>query len=345
MRTLADVDRFSDALDRRAGFGHLLRALALHAATGEPVALLLEKSLPPHLSKSAVGAAAFDAGVESTWAQAFLSHVQPDTVLGRLAPLVIPAMTHTPIAAVSAPGASFVGQGAPAPLERLDADTVYAIPARLPVLVTVTAEMLKGPDPARAAGVLVTLCGGIVRDRQDAAFLSADARDAGNRPAGLLAAATDCGTGSPAALPAALADLWAACRGGNPARPFFLCSGETAIALATLPDADGGGLFRAIAAVGTGTIAGTPQIATPAAGDKLILVDAAAIGVCDAGLVADASMAAALQMADDPTNDATTGTATTMVSMFQTHAIALRLTRLIDWHIAFADTASYITIQ
>jgi hypothetical protein len=47
-------------------------------------------------------------------------------------------------------------------------------------------------------------------------------------------------------------------------------------------------------------------------------------------------------MLDNPTNDSVTPTATTMVSMFQTHSVALRAERVVNWSKRRSSAVSYL---
>jgi len=48
-------------------------------------------------------------------------------------------------------------------------------------------------------------------------------------------------------------------------------------------------------------------------------------------VMVDMSREASLQMLDNPTNNSATGTATSMVSMFQTNSVAFRAERTLNW--------------
>ena len=86
-----------------------------------------------------------------------------------------------------------------------------------------------------------------------------------------------------------------------------------------------------------GTLFGLPCIVseyvpTVSAGSYVALVNASDIYMGDDGGVAvDMSREASLQMADNPSNDATTGTGASMVSMWQTNSVAFRAERTINW--------------
>jgi hypothetical protein len=68
------------------------------------------------------------------------------------------------------------------------------------------------------------------------------------------------------------------------------------------------------------------------AGNLVVAVNAGDVFLADDGQVTvDVSREASLQMLDNPTNSSSTGTPTTMVSMFQTNSIAIRAERFINW--------------
>jgi len=91
-------------------------------------------------------------------------------------------------------------------------------------------------------------------------------------------------------------------------------------------------------------IAGSPD-----SGRMIILVNARDILLADDGQVTiDASREASIEMLDNPTNNSSAGTPTTMVSMFQTNAVAIRAVRFINWAkrrstaVAFIQDAAYV---
>ena len=109
-----------------------------------------------------------------------------------------------------------------------------------------------------------------------------------------------------------------------------------------------------------GTFFGLPVITSQSAvmvgspvsgeGNMIILLNAPEIVLADDGEVTiDASAEASIEMLDNPTNNAAAGTPTTMVSMFQTNAVALRATRFINWAkkrstaVQYIKDAAYVT--
>ena len=93
--------------------------------------------------------------------------------------------------------------------------------------------------------------------------------------------------------------------------------------------------------VNGGTLMGLPVVTSnsanipgsPSSGRQIILINEPEVFFADDGQVTlDVSREASIQMLDNPTNASTSGTtATTMVSMFQTHSLALRATRFVNW--------------
>jgi hypothetical protein len=83
---------------------------------------------------------------------------------------------------------------------------------------------------------------------------------------------------------------------------------------------------------------------SPASGRMIIAVVANEILLADeGGMSIDVSNQTALQLLDNPTNASTGGTvATAMVSMFQTHSLALRCTRFINWGVRRTGAVEYI---
>ena len=159
----------------------------------------------------------------------------------------------------------------------------------------------------------------------------------GERPAGLLWNKTQLAAGSPGSLPEDIELLFAETRGGAPDRPWFIVSPRGAVFLSLLRGADGP-MFPDVGVSG-GSIAGVPVAVSKAAGNRLVLVDAAAVGLWDGGMLIDQSSATSLLMDDAPSAGAQNTT-----SMYQTHSTAVRLIRLLDWVLAHHDGVNFITL-
>lgn len=105
--------------------------------------------------------------------------------------------------------------------------------------------------------------------------------------------------------------------------------------------ATGGTLFgfRVIVSRYVASITGSPDF-----GRMIVAINAPEVFLADEGQVAiDVSREASIQMLDNPTNTSTgSTTATTMVSMFQTHSVALKAVRFINWTKRRSTACQYI---
>jgi len=94
-----------------------------------------------------------------------------------------------------------------------------------------------------------------------------------------------------------------------------------------------------------GTLKGMPVIASNYVGTNVVLLNASDIYLGDEGGVqVDMSREASLQMDNAPgTQDALTGTGTSLVSMFQTNSVAIRAERIINWKRRRPSAVAYLT--
>ena len=113
-------------------------------------------------------------------------------------------------------------------------------------------------------------------------------------------------------------------------------SANTALALSLLLNPLGQTEFNGVTMSG-GSFLGIPVITSEylspvSAGGFVVLANAGDIYFADEGGVqVDMSREASLQMLDNPTNNSISGTATSMVSMFQTNSVAFRAERILNW--------------
>lgn len=130
-------------------------------------------------------------------------------------------------------------------------------------------------------------------------------------------------------------DLLAAISDGVPARPYLVFGAAAAREVVF----HGGDAFAGVQLVGAGNLHGIPTISTPAPAlaGLVIALDVSAIFISDEGITTDRAEAAALQMADDPTNASADGSspaqsvATTIVALWQSNSIGLRSIRHVGW--------------
>lgn len=105
--------------------------------------------------------------------------------------------------------------------------------------------------------------------------------------------------------------------------------------------ATGGTLFgfRVVVSRFVGAISGSPDY-----GNMIVAINTREIFLADEGAVAiDVSREASLELLDNPTNLSTGATAATaMVSMFQTHSVAMKAVRFINWTKRRSTACQYI---
>ena len=118
---------------------------------------------------------------------------------------------------------------------------------------------------------------------------------------------------------------------------YWIMTPSVALALSMLVTANGQYAFPNIGVNG-GTLAGIPVITSnsvahsTSAGSNVCLVKASEVFLADDNQVAiDVSQEASLQMDTAPSEEVTTPTASTVVSMFQTNSLAIRVERVINW--------------
>ena len=233
----------------------------------------------------------------------------------------------------------FVAEGSPMPAGHLDSANVQGRVAKLGMILGRRSRVaaLGRIDRDKLFEAHLRR---VIRDGEDTALLGTAAAVAGTRPAGLLNGKTGEGGGSPLSIADDVADLWRAVRDGEPDRPYFITSGAGAMYLASHRQTDGSATFPNVSAVGGGSIAGVPQLVSKAAGAKLILVDASAIGVTDGGLVLDASQYASVELDSAPVGDASA----VIRSGFQGNLSFLKIVRYIHWVLAYSDGVAYIDL-
>ena len=268
--------------------------------------------------------------------QTFADIVIRESVLGRLRTLgAVDAPPHCNIPADvgDGPTAAWVGEGNPIPLARASFSTATIQPTQLATLFAVSSELLRLSDP-RAQNLLVRLASRQLVRNLDLSFVS-DTAATSSQPAGILADVIGTLQASPAGLETGLEALYAAVVDGRAEAPVFIASGRGVLYLA----ATGLQVFRDAKLVG-GSIAGAPLLVTPAAGNRLLLVDAAELATFDDGIDVQASDISAIQMADPVTPGATS-----VVSGFQSGFSTVRLVQLVNWLKLRDDAAGFVALD
>ena len=288
---------------------------------------------------------------------AFAAAALPFSLIGRFGSEGAPPLTRAPFNAPTAFAdptslgsmVQWIENGAPKPLISASVDRFTLRRATAAFIVVLTDEVARFAAPGGEEFLQrqLALALGFGLDRL---FIDESIAATTSTPAaitnGASAAATSTGDAG-----SDLLELLQAFRvgGGWFASAVILISSANATALALRSGANGIPVFPGLSVRG-GTLAGLPCLASDAVGDRLIIVDTSRVLLAD-DLELDISRAtsATLQMLDNPTNHAGTGTATTMVSMFHTNSVAVRLERFINWQVTdeaavqWVDGVDYLT--
>ena len=269
----------------------------------------------------------------------FLAVFVKETVLGRIPYVPVPPTVLCPIVTENAV-ADFVAETRPAPAVKLGTAALAFLGfLKLSLILGIARDLLLATDD-RAVGLLERHLLRAARRGEDRALLSHDAAVAAERPAGLLFGLDSAGGGSPSSLESDLVLLWDSVRNGDPERPVFITSGRGAIFLGSLRNADGSSPFPNVSATSGGSIIGVPVVISPAAESKLVLLDAAALGVSDNGVEIEASQHATVEMDSAPVG----GASNVVRSAFQENLSFIRINRFVDWSLAYADGVGYLDL-
>lgn len=353
-------------------------AICLASAKGNvPQALEIAKnrySANEGLVTSLKAAVAAGTTTDTTWAAPlvdtyqrfagdFIEFLRPQTILGKFGTGSIPSLRRVPfnisVAGQTSGGAGYwVGEGAPKPLTKFDFNEVTLRWAKVANIAVLTDELVRFSNPAAEALVRQALADAL-RERLDIDFIDPSKAEVSNvSPASILNGVTPV-TSSGTDADSVRRDIAAVFQkyiaaNQTPMGGVWIMSASRALALSLMRNPLGQSEFPGINMNG-GTLEGLPVIVseyiprtagTPPAPDTdiVILVNATDVFLADDGQVMiDASREASLQMLDNPTNNSGDGTATTMVSMFQTNSVAIRAERWINWKKRRATAAQYIT--
>ncbi|WP_165856739.1 phage major capsid protein [Marinobacter sp. JSM 1782161] len=275
----------------------------------------------------------------------FVEYLRPQTILGKFGAEGVPALRSIPfnvhIRGQTSGGSGYwVGQGAPKPLTKFDFNDAYLGYAKVANIAVLTEELMRFSNPSAEALVRDSLAGALI-ERMDTDFIDPDKVEVSNvSPASVTNGVT------PVVSSGNDADAIRVDVGGamqkfiaaniTPASGVWIMSATTALNLSLMRNALGQKEFPEITMMG-GSFEGLPVIVseyvpTSSSGHYVILMNASDVWLADDGnVVIDASREASLQMLDNPTNNSSSGTATSMVSMFQTNSVAIRAERWINW--------------
>lgn len=287
----------------------------------------------------------------------FVEFLRGSTIIGRFGQGNIPALRNVPFninirSQIAGGTGQWVGQGAPKPVTDSGYANVYLGWTKVAGIAVITEDLARFSNPSAQLLVRDDLANALI-EVIDTSFIDP--------------AWTGTNNVSPASVTNAIADIPSV---GNdeasididvaaamsqfinakiaPTRGVWIMHPVTALNLSLMKNALGQKVYPDINMNG-GTFEGLPVITShhvPLTTDGYIvaLLDASEIWLADDGQVTvDYSTEASIQMLDNPTNNSATGTATQMVSMFQTDSIALRAHRFINWKLRRAAAVAVIS--
>lgn len=287
----------------------------------------------------------------------FVEFLRPRTIIGQFGQGGIPELNRIPfnvrIAGQTSGGnAYWVGEGAPKPLTQFDFTATELRWNKVATIAVLTNELIRFSNPSAERLVRDGLAGAVI-ERIDIDFVDpAKAAVANVSPASITNGATAIvSTGVDAeSIRADIRALWApfiAARNA-PRNAVYIMDSTTALALSLMQNPLGQSEFPGLTMNG-GTFMGVPVIVSDylpvtSNGGMVVLANASDIWLADDNQVTvDVSNEASLQMLDNPTNNSGTGTATSMVSMFQTNSTAFLAERYINWARRRASGVAYLT--
>ena len=360
--------RLEEQLPKGVEFARYVKCLV--AARGIPFAALgvAKANYPQHPRIETVLKAAVAAGTttDATWAgpfveyqtltSEFIDYLRPKTIIGQFGVGNVPALNSVPfncrIQEQTSPGSGYwVGEGAPKPLTSFDFTSRTFGFNKVANIAVLTDELMRFSNPSADVKVREALANAL-RARLDIDFIDpAKAAVAGVSPASITNAGTpitSAGTGVDG-VRADLEALMAAFTAANLTPNAVIMSPGNALALAFMVGPLGQPAFETMSSTG-GSIRGIPVVVSNYVGDvgdssgsPIIMLATEEVYLADDGVVTiDASREASLEMLDNPTNNSATGTATSLVSMFQTNSVALKAERTINWAVRRPAGVQYI---
>ena len=287
----------------------------------------------------------------------FIDYLRPQTIIGKFGQNGVPALRSVPfniriVGQTTGGVAGWVGEGKPKPVTAFEYTPTTLLYTKVAAIAVITQELARFSTPSAESLVRDALRDCIV-ERLDRDFVDpAEAGSANVQPASItngLTALSSAGTSADNAR-TDIQNLLEQfiLNNVNPTSLVLIMPNTLALALSIQVNSLGQPEFPGLTMNG-GTLQGIPVITSQyaanasGAGNLVIAVNASDVFLADDGQVTvDMSTEASLQMSDAPTNDASTGTGQSLVSMWQTNSIALRAERFINLKKRRSSAVSYM---
>lgn len=342
----------SIALGKLNGMSPVDVAKGLYGERNPVTSAVIKAAVPAGTTLSGSWAEDLVGDATSVYAD-FVEFLRPQTILGKFGQNGVPALRNVPfrvplVGQTSGGQGYWVGEGKPKPLTQFDFTRTTLEPMKVANIAVISEEVLRDSSPSAELIVRDSLAAAL-RERLDIDFIDPNkAAAAGVSPASITNGVTPVnasGTGGADDIRADIRALMATFIAANNAPTFgvWIMSSTTALALSLMVNPLGQPEFPGITMNG-GTFWGMPVIVseyvpTESSGSPVVttgfvaLVNAQDIYLADNGDIRiDMSREASLQMNDAPTTqDATTGTGTSLVSLWQTNCVGFLAERSLNW--------------
>ncbi|MDH6273543.1 hypothetical protein M2311_003633 [Rhizobium leguminosarum] len=284
----------------------------------------------------AVGAGTYaDMGGEfRAAATEFFSVVEQLSVLARLTGIRRVPLRTRMLTATSGASAYWVGEGQPKPAGKMTFTSGSLPSLKVAALAVITVELATSSDPAAELVVRRDMIRSMAEAIDVALLDPLNAGSAGVSPASITHGVTPISAGAdPAADLRLLIENFA----GDLESAIFITTPSVAVSLASA-DRPGIGLRG-------GELLGAPAVTSRSApAGAIILADVSALALGEGASEIRTSRAATIEMLDaDLVQDATTGTGTALVSLWQANCLGILSEKEMNWEIQRAGAVSMIT--
>jgi HK97 family phage major capsid protein/HK97 family phage prohead protease len=354
------------------GFARLAMAKAQAFREYRSVREIVEERWPSddrlkaHVTKAAVPAGLTTNAVwagnlvdQTNLANEFIEFLRPQTIIGRLSLRNVPFNVRV-TGQTTGSVANWVGQGKPKPVTSFATNAQTLLFTKIAAIAVLADELVRFSSPNAEALVRDELARAVV-ERSDVDFVDpAHAAVANVQPASITNGVTALSSAGTSAdnIRTDIQNLieYFLLNNQNVSNIAIVMPNTLALAASVLVNSLGQPEFPSLGING-GSIMGLPVVTSQYAanqsgyGNLVIALDQSAIFLADDGQVSvDVSREASIQMSDAPTNDASTGTGQSLVSLWQTNSVGIRAERYINWvkmrttAVAYIDDANWGSI-
>ena len=284
----------------------------------------------------------------------FVEYLRPATILGRFGQNGVPNLRTVPfreplISQTGGGAAYWVGEGKPKPLTSFNFSRTTLEPLKIANIAVLTEENVRSSNPSSEAIVRDALRDAIAAGIDTAFIDPANGGTPNVKPASITNGASAIAATSYTDADDIRLDVRSVFQkfidADNPPNSgVWIMSATNALALSLILNPLGQREFPDISMNG-GTFEGLPVIVSEYAGTTVALVNASDIYFGDEGGVqVDMSREASLEMLDGSlTQDATTGTGASLVSLWQSNLVGLRAERELNWMRRRTSAVAYLT--